>query len=113
MELVQALRDSDYQLSKSDAVSIVKLFFDGMAEALANGDRVEIRGFCSLFVKEYEGYTGRNPKTGKKILLRLDRQSGKSRQHDGSKQTDHGDVPDAPKPADGNLYRSIRQRRFF
>jgi integration host factor subunit beta len=35
-----------------------------MSDALANGERVEIRGLCSFFVKEYKGYTGRNPKTG-------------------------------------------------
>jgi integration host factor subunit beta len=38
-----------------------------MAEALAQGDRVEIRGLCSFFVKKYGGYTGRNPKTGEKV----------------------------------------------
>jgi integration host factor subunit beta len=69
MELIQALRDSDYLLSKSEAESVVRLFFDGMADALAKGDRVEIRGFCSFFVKEYEGYTGRNPKTGEKVKI--------------------------------------------
>jgi integration host factor subunit beta len=35
-----------------------------MAMALENGDRVEIRGLCSFYVKDYPGYTGRNPKTG-------------------------------------------------
>jgi nucleoid DNA-binding protein len=38
--------------------------FGIQAEALANGDRVEIRGFCTIYVKNYKGYTGRNPKTG-------------------------------------------------
>jgi integration host factor subunit beta len=69
MELIQALRDSDHLLSKSEAESVVRLFFDGMADALAKGDRVEIRGFCSFFVKEYESYTGRNPKTGEKVKI--------------------------------------------
>ncbi|MBC8391761.1 MAG: integration host factor subunit beta [Deltaproteobacteria bacterium] len=35
-----------------------------MPNALGNGDRVEIRGLCSFFVKKHEAYTGRNPKTG-------------------------------------------------
>jgi integration host factor subunit beta len=35
-----------------------------MSNALASGDRVEIRGLCSIYVKSYKGYTGRNPKTG-------------------------------------------------
>jgi len=40
------------------------LFFEVMSRALAKGDRVEIRGLCSFFVKRYDAYTGRNPKTG-------------------------------------------------
>jgi integration host factor subunit beta len=51
-------------LSKTKAVQVVELFFGEMSNVLANGDRVEIRGFCSIFVKAYQGYTGRNPKTG-------------------------------------------------
>ena len=35
-----------------------------MAKALAVGDRVEIRGLFSFYVKKYGGYTGRNPRTG-------------------------------------------------
>jgi len=35
-----------------------------MTNALAKGDRVEIRGLCSFYVKQYKAYTGRNPKTG-------------------------------------------------
>lgn len=48
---------------------VVELFFSEMTSALANGDRVEIRGFCSFFIKEYAGYTGRNPKTGKNVQV--------------------------------------------
>ena len=51
-------------LSKTKAQEVVELFFDEISNALASGDRVEVRGFCSFFVKEYKGYTGRNPKTG-------------------------------------------------
>ena len=52
------------ELTKSEARKVVDLFFDEMSNALANGDRVEIRGFCSFYVKKYEAYAGRNPKTG-------------------------------------------------
>jgi len=38
-----------------------------MSEALAGGDRVEIRGLCSFFVKEYGAYLGRNPNTGERV----------------------------------------------
>jgi integration host factor subunit beta len=40
-----------------------------MSNALASGDRVEIRGFCSIYVKQYKGYTGRNPKTGEPVQI--------------------------------------------
>jgi len=51
-------------LSRSEAKSVVNLFFNEMADALVAGDRVEIRGLCSFYVKQYKAYTGRNPKTG-------------------------------------------------
>lgn len=62
-DLIEALA-KEVGLNKAQAKKAVDLFFNAMAEALANGDRVEVRGFCSIFVKEYKGYTGRNPKTG-------------------------------------------------
>ena len=67
--LIQALKDSN-SLSKPQAEKVVNLFFNGMADALAKGDRVEIRGLCSFFVKEYGSYTGRNPKTGEKVKIK-------------------------------------------
>ena len=68
IDLIQALKDSN-NLTKSEAERIVTLFFDKMAGALAQGDRVEIRGLCSFFVKKYGAYTGRNPKTGEKVKI--------------------------------------------
>jgi integration host factor subunit beta len=68
IDLIQALKDSS-DLSKSEAETVINLFFDQMAEALAQGERVEIRGLFSLFVKKYKGYTGRNPKTGEKVKI--------------------------------------------
>ncbi|BBO74630.1 integration host factor subunit beta [Desulfosarcina widdelii] len=69
LELIQTLRDATY-LSKTQAATVVDIFFNGMADALAKGDRVEIRGLCSFFVKEYDGYTGRNPKTGELVKIK-------------------------------------------
>ena len=57
-------------LSKSEAAVVVDIFFNRIADALAKGDRVEIRGLCSFFVKEYDGYTGRNPKTGERVKIK-------------------------------------------
>jgi integration host factor subunit beta len=53
-------------LTPKEATAVVTLFFDEMTEALATGERVEVRGLCSIFVKNYKAYTGRNPKTGGK-----------------------------------------------
>ena len=56
-------------LSKAEATRIVSIFFEQMAAALEKGDRVEIRGLCSFYVKDYPGYTGRNPKTGETVAV--------------------------------------------
>jgi len=69
LDLIQEVKDAN-NLSKSEAAEVVALFFDTMANALANGDRVEIRGLCSFYVKEYKGYTGRNPKTGETVEIK-------------------------------------------
>ena len=51
IELIQALKDSN-NLPKSEAETVINLFFDQIADALAQGERVEIRGLCSFFVKK-------------------------------------------------------------
>ena len=63
MELIDTLR-YEAEITKSEAAAVVDLFFNEMAKALAEGDRVEIRGLCSFYVKKYKAYAGRNPKTG-------------------------------------------------
>ncbi len=62
LDLIEALQN-EAGISKNEAEAVVRMFFDEMANALANGDRVEIRGLCSFYVKKYKAYTGRNPKT--------------------------------------------------
>jgi integration host factor subunit beta len=63
LDLIKALQN-ETDLPKSEAEAVVKLFFNEMANTLAKGDRVEIRGLCSFYVKKYKAYAGRNPKTG-------------------------------------------------
>ena len=53
-----------------NAANVVNIVFDSMADSLAKGDRVEIRGFGSFKVKSYNSYQGRNPKTGEIIKVR-------------------------------------------
>jgi len=68
MELISRLKD-ETGISKSEAGAIIEIFFDKMAESLAAGGRVEIRGLCSFYVKDYKSYTGRNPKTGENVKV--------------------------------------------
>ena len=69
LQLVQRLFD-EAGISKSEAHRVIDIFFGSMADAMARGDRVEIRGLCSFFVKEYKSYTGRNPKTGERVKIK-------------------------------------------
>ena len=69
LELIRALSESDKGISKIEESKIVNLFFDQMAAALEKGDRVEIRGLCSFYVKKYKAYTGRNPRSGEKVKV--------------------------------------------
>ena len=69
IDLIVAL-ENKADLTKPEAESVVNLFFNEMANALVKGDRVEIRGLCSFYVKGYGGYTGRNPKTGEPVKIK-------------------------------------------
>ncbi|MDP2647332.1 MAG: HU family DNA-binding protein [Desulfobacterales bacterium] len=69
LELISALRDEE-QITKTEASKVVQIVFDQMADSLAKGERVEIRGLCSFFIKEYKSYTGRNPKTGANVRIK-------------------------------------------
>lgn len=65
--IVSVAKEAELPLRKAE--EIVNLVFDTMSKALVDGDRIEIRGFGSFMVKEYRGYTGRNPKTGQQISV--------------------------------------------
>ena len=60
----------DAELTLKKAEGVVNTVFDDIADALKKGDRVEIRGFGSFKIKHYDGYTGRNPSTGKIIKVK-------------------------------------------
>lgn len=67
-ELIESLAErADITLAKAEEV--VDLFFNNITETLANGDRVEIRGFGAFTVRDYKSYKGRNPKTGEQITV--------------------------------------------
>ena len=62
-ELIEALAKAEGITLKA-AETAVNVTFQSMEQALVSSDRLEIRGFGSFKVKDYEGYKGRNPKTG-------------------------------------------------
>jgi integration host factor subunit beta len=67
-ELIEFLSEKLAQ-PKKKAEDVVNLIFDSMTDILAGGGRIEIRGFGSFVTKNYEAYTGRNPRTGESIQV--------------------------------------------
>lgn len=65
-ELIDALARRQ-NLPRRTAEEVVNVMFETMREVLVDGGRIEIRGFGSFKVRDYKGYTGRNPKTGQPI----------------------------------------------
>jgi integration host factor subunit beta len=57
-------------LTRREAEAAVKLIFRLFSDAMKKSDRIEIRGFGSFVLRDYETYTGRNPKTGNEIEVR-------------------------------------------
>ena len=66
-ELVLKITDKYPELYQRDADLIVNTIFNEISEALARGDRVEIRGFGSFNTKETQARVARNPKSGQKV----------------------------------------------
>lgn len=69
LELISSLKQ-EANISKAEAAKVVDMFFGSMSDSLINGDRIEIRGLCSFFVKKYKSYIGRNPKTGEQATIK-------------------------------------------
>lgn len=68
-ELIQKVADR-VNVTRKKAEDVVNLIFESMTQALAKGDRVEIRGLGSFVVRTYKAYQGRNPRTGASIQVR-------------------------------------------
>jgi len=68
-QLVEVLAKEE-NLTIKAAEDVVKTVFREMEKALVRGGRVEIRGFGSFKIKQYDSYDGRNPKTGKVIKVK-------------------------------------------
>lgn len=63
-EQLHRILAQEEEISQKKAKEIVNIIFESMSDSLAMDDRVDIRGFGTFKVKAYEGYVGRNPKTG-------------------------------------------------
>lgn len=68
-ELIEEVAQLYPRFSRREAEVMVNAVFDSMAEALAKGERIEIRGFGSFFVKQRAARTGRNPRTGAVVAV--------------------------------------------
>jgi len=68
-ELIDRIASRQTQLSAKDVELGMKLIIDHMAETLAMGERIEIRGFGSFSLHYREPRKGRNPKTGDPVEL--------------------------------------------
>jgi integration host factor subunit beta len=68
-ELIQKLADANPHLYQRDVEKIVNTFFDEIIEALARGERVELRGFGAFSVKKRDARVGRNPRTGDSVSV--------------------------------------------
>lgn len=68
-ELILRLAETNPQLYQRDLEAIVDTIFNTIAEALAEGRRVELRGFGAFWAKERAARTARNPRTGEQVTV--------------------------------------------
>lgn len=66
-ELIQKISEENPHLFQRDVERIVNTIFEEIVEAMARGDRVELRGFGAFSVKNRDARTGRNPRTGEAV----------------------------------------------
>ena len=66
-ELIQKIAEENPHLTQKHVEKIVGTVFDEIIEALAKGDRVELRGFGAFSVKSRDARVGRNPRTGEHV----------------------------------------------
>ena len=99
-------------LFRSQAELTIETIFESMNDALCKGENIEIRGLGAFHVKHYEGYQGRNPKTGEVIPVRPKRgilfRTGKELR-DRVNHPEDGPAPGAPAaPAAGGATGGVQ-----
>jgi len=68
-ELIQKISEDNPHLFQRDVERIVNTIFEEIIEAMARGDRVELRGFGAFSVKKRDARAGRNPRTGEAVSV--------------------------------------------
>jgi integration host factor subunit beta len=68
-ELIQKIADENPHLYQRDVERIVNTIFNEITDAMAQGNRVELRGFGAFSVKKRDARTGRNPRTGEAVFV--------------------------------------------
>lgn len=68
-ELIQKIADENPHLYQRDVERIVNTIFNEITNAMAEGNRVELRGFGAFSVKKRDARTGRNPRTGESVQV--------------------------------------------
>ena len=68
-ELVLRIAAQNPHLYQRDIEHIVNSILDTISDALARGDRVELRGFGAFSVKRRDARSGRNPRTGEAVSV--------------------------------------------
>jgi integration host factor subunit beta len=68
-DLITVLSEKE-NLTEVDASRVINLVFDGFTDVLMKGGRIEIRGFGVFTMRAYDGYKGRNPKTGEAVAVK-------------------------------------------
>jgi integration host factor subunit beta len=98
-------------MTQKQAEATVETIFESMKEALCRGENIEIRGLGAFHVKSYQGYQGRNPKTGQIIPVKPKRgllfRTGKElrdRVNRPAPQTPQSDISFDPKSGSGSNY---------
>mgnify|MGYP000438522420 CR=1 FL=1 len=68
-ELIQKIAEENPHLYQRDVERIVNTIFNEITNAMAEGNRVELRGFGAFSVKRRDARTGRNPRTGEAVYV--------------------------------------------
>lgn len=67
-ELIEVVAER-IDIPKNQAHDVVNAIFEAMKQALLEEDRIELRGFGSFSIREYDARVGRNPRTGEKVFV--------------------------------------------